>query len=122
MQTMLKAGIKSNVLPNKATVTINHRYCSAGRQAGKARQRPKLRSSRINVGESSYDVLAHNIRVVNDLRVKFNVVLSDEPSPVSNCEADGFKMVERSVRQVRTITVLAKPVASLTKRSLPTCA
>jgi len=23
MQTMLKAGIKSNVLPNKATVTIN---------------------------------------------------------------------------------------------------
>jgi len=81
-----------------------------------------LRSSRINVGESSYDVLAHNIRVVNDPRVKFNVVLSDEPSPVSNCEADGFKMVERSVRQVRTITVLAKPVASLTKRSLPTCA
>eukprot|EP00045_Choanoeca_perplexa_P010283 m.103480 g.103480 ORF g.103480 m.103480 type:complete len:518 (-) comp15223_c0_seq20:156-1709(-) len=77
--TMLNAGIKSNVLPNKATVTINHR---------------------INVGETIQDVMNHNIRVVNDPRIQFRVLQGDEPSPVSNCEATGFKMVERSVRQV----------------------
>eukprot|EP00730_Choanoeca_flexa_P014604 TRINITY_DN6445_c0_g1_i3.p1 TRINITY_DN6445_c0_g1~~TRINITY_DN6445_c0_g1_i3.p1 ORF type:complete len:518 (+),score=129.73 TRINITY_DN6445_c0_g1_i3:116-1669(+) len=77
--TILKGGIKSNVLPNKATVTINHR---------------------LNIGDTIESVIAHNKRVVNDERIHFHVVQGNNPSDVSNCEADGFKMVERSVRQV----------------------
>lgn len=54
----------------------------------------------INVGDTIEGVVAHNERVVNDPRVHFTIVQGDEPSPVSKCDADGFKMVERSVRQV----------------------
>ncbi|EDQ90624.1 uncharacterized protein MONBRDRAFT_950, partial [Monosiga brevicollis MX1] len=76
--TMLNAGIKANVLPNRATATINHR---------------------IIVGDTIEAVIARDKAIVNDERIKFTVADGNEPSFVSSCDVPGFKMIERSIRQ-----------------------
>lgn len=80
--TILRAGVKDNVLPIKAEAMVNFR---------------------ILPGDTIESVLAHMRRVINDKRVtvsKDKAGLNKNPSPISSPSSPGFAMVHRSVRQV----------------------
>lgn len=85
--TIFRSGIKDNVLPSVASATINFR---------------------ILPGETSDDVMAHLEKTINDSRVNINKVgLSNEAMPVSDIHSEGFKHIEKSVRQVFKNTLTA---------------
>jgi carboxypeptidase PM20D1 len=85
--TMIDGGVKANVLPSKATAVVNFR---------------------IAPGDTVESVLDHVRRVVADPRVE--VVEAREarnPSPVSPTDSDGFRLVERTIRQLYPEAVVA---------------
>jgi len=80
--TIFQAGVKDNVLPERARAVINFR---------------------IKPGDSLEAVLAHVKRVVNDARVEIKPLdpASGTPaSPESSTTSRGFKTIERTIRQV----------------------
>lgn len=76
---MFNAGVKANVIPHEAKAVINQR---------------------INIGETVESVMSYNKKLINDPRVEMRVVLGSNPSHVSTCDSEGFKFIERSIRQV----------------------
>jgi carboxypeptidase PM20D1 len=78
--TILKAGIKDNVVPTKAEAVVNFR---------------------IIPGETSGDVIQHLQRVVSDDRVKItNIGNGQEPSPISSVHEAGFEIIHKSIKEV----------------------
>ena len=79
--TIIDGGLKENILPSRARAVVNFR---------------------ILPGDSIERVIAHVGEVVNDSRVKVNRfgTSNDEPSPVSNINAQGFQIIQRTLRQV----------------------
>jgi len=79
--TQFNAGVKANVIPPSAKVTVNHR---------------------VHPGNTLEEVLEHDRRCINDDRVDIRVVNSAEPSPVSSWDkqAFGFQVISQSVQQV----------------------
>lgn len=78
--TILNAGNKENVLPGRAEAVVNFR---------------------ILPGDSAASVAAHVKRVIADERIEVAPLgVSFEPSKLSTPNADAFKLVERTVREV----------------------
>ena len=79
--TIIEGGLKENVLPSRARAVVNFRPLP---------------------GDSLERVAAHVGEVVNDPRVKINRygVSNSEPSAVSDVNAAGFQIIERTLRQV----------------------
>lgn len=78
--TILKAGIKDNVIPTKAEAVVNFR---------------------ILPGETSEDVMGHLKTVISDERVKVSMLEGfNEPSFVSPVDVYGFKAILKTIRQV----------------------
>jgi carboxypeptidase PM20D1 len=78
--TMLNAGIKENVLPGKAEAVVNFR---------------------ILPGDTSASVLAHARKAIADERVDVQLLGAPfEPSKVSSPQADAYRAIERSIREV----------------------
>lgn len=79
--TMLNAGNKENVLPGQAQAVVNFR---------------------ILPGDSIESVMAHVRRVVADERVEVALLgtPSSEPSRLSSSKAEGFRTIERTIREV----------------------
>jgi carboxypeptidase PM20D1 len=86
--TMFQAGTKENVLPSRARAVINFR---------------------IAPGDSIAEVLGHVVRVVDDPRVKANVIgeFSSEPSRVSRADSEAFGTLEQSIRTIVPDAVVA---------------
>lgn len=86
--TMIRGGIKDNVLPSKAMAVVNFR---------------------ILPGNTVEDILAHVRNVVDDSRVKIERYGDDlnEPSNVSNIHSDEFTAIQRTIRQVFPSAVVA---------------
>jgi carboxypeptidase PM20D1 len=86
--TIFRAGSKENVLPQLASAKVNFR---------------------LYPGDSMDYVIDHVKRTINDSRVQIKVASHDfnEASPVSRVNSAGFKLLERSVRQVFTDTFVA---------------
>jgi carboxypeptidase PM20D1 len=86
--TIIRAGNKENVLPQMATAKVNFR---------------------LYPGDSIDYVIAHVKRTINNPRVQIKAANDDfnEASSVSNVNSQGFKLLERSVRQVFTDTIVA---------------
>jgi len=85
--TIFKSGFKDNVLPAVATATVNFR---------------------ILPGETSNDVITHIEKTLNDSRVKIKKIgQGNEPAAVSDIHSDGFKQIEKSVKQVFKNTITA---------------
>jgi carboxypeptidase PM20D1 len=85
--TMFQAGLKDNVLPSRARAVVNFR---------------------ILPGDSIESVLAHVEKTVNDPRVKANALVKQrEPSPPSEIDTEGWKLLARSVREVSPGTIVA---------------
>jgi carboxypeptidase PM20D1 len=77
--TVFHAGVKSNVLPSRASAVINFR---------------------ILPGDSVSDVRAHVIETVADARVKVVAIgVRTEPSPVSSHAVDEFRLLESCILQ-----------------------
>lgn len=56
--------------------------------------------NRISPGESVASVIERDIAVINDKRVQVSVVQAFEPIDASPCDNIGFKVLEKSVRQI----------------------
>jgi carboxypeptidase PM20D1 len=77
--TMARAGIKSNVLPPLATCVVNHR---------------------IHPRDSVASVLARDVSVIGDARVRAVAADPLEPAPVSSTASAGFRAICGAVRCV----------------------
>ena len=85
--TILKSGVKDNVLPSSAMAIINFRI---------------LPSNTIQ------EVLEFLKTEINDDRVQIKVYgIGDEASPVSDINSEGFKKIELSIRQIFPNTIVA---------------
>jgi len=84
--TVVEGGVKANVLPAKARAVINFR---------------------IMPGETPSTVLEHVRRVVADPRVKVSALEGREPSAVSPVDSPGFRLVERTVRELFPDVIVA---------------
>ena len=78
--TMIQAGVKENVLPIEARAVVNFR---------------------ILPGETRETVTAHVREIVSDSRVEIGPAtpFSTDPSPVSDPEGPGFRLVAAAARQ-----------------------
>ena len=77
--TMARAGIKTNVLPPLASCVVNHR---------------------IHPHDSVASVLARDVSVIDDVRVKAVAADPLEPAPVSSTASAGFRSICGAVRGV----------------------
>ncbi len=84
--TRLRSGDKTNVLPGQATATIN---------------------ARLHPRESVEDVVGHVRRAIADPGIVIHVDSGREASPTSRTETRGFRLVERSLREVYPNAVVA---------------
>jgi carboxypeptidase PM20D1 len=86
--TIFRSGNKENVLPQLAFAKVNFR---------------------LYPGDSTDYVIDHVRRTINDSRVQIKAANDDfnEASSVSNVNSAGFKLLQRSVRQVFTDTIVA---------------
>jgi len=78
--TMISGGIKDNILPRQATARVN---------------------SRILVGNSGEQVVAHVKRAVRDKRVQVHKLdgFSSEPSPISPTNSAAYRKLGQAIRQ-----------------------
>ncbi len=85
--TIINAGNKENVLPGKAEAVVNFR---------------------ILPGDTSETVLAHVRKVVADQRIEVQVLgTAVEASKMSASDADAYRLLERSIREVFPNTLVA---------------
>lgn len=87
--TMVRAGVRSNVLPSRATAKVNFR---------------------ILPGETVEGVIAHCKSVIDDPRVKIQLDTSisfNNPSAVSDVNALGFQLIQRTILEVYPEVVVA---------------
>ncbi|HEY5826469.1 MAG TPA: M20/M25/M40 family metallo-hydrolase, partial [Cyclobacteriaceae bacterium] len=78
--TIIKGGVKDNVIPTTATVVVNFR---------------------VMTGETTEEVLKHVVETINDERITVKSVSNrNEPSPVSDYESASYKLVEKTVAQL----------------------
>jgi carboxypeptidase PM20D1 len=78
--TIFNSGIKDNVIPTVAKATVNFR---------------------ILPGETSETVKQHIIDVIENDQITLRVASDvNEPSPVSEVDADGFRMIEKTIKQL----------------------
>ncbi len=92
--TMLASGVKDNVLPNTAWAAVNFR---------------------IRPGETRESVLARVREVVADPRVTVtgrDATLSSDPSVLSPVDAEGYRVIERTIRGVFPDTLVAPNVSN----------
>ena len=79
--TIIEGGVKENVLPVRARAVVNFR---------------------IMPGDDIEGVIAHVGKIVDDRRVKVTRfgTSNGEPSPISDVNAAGYRIIERTLRQV----------------------
>ena len=80
--TIISGGMKSNVLPSSARVTINFR---------------------IRQGDSIFKVKEHVIKVINDPDITVNIIKSDlhaQPSEVSSIDSPAFNIIHKTIKEV----------------------
>ncbi len=85
--TIISAGVKENVLPQKAAAKINFR---------------------LYPGDGIEYVMAHVVRVIDDPRVKITKTHTPTTaSPVSDVDTESFKMVQKTIHQTFPDVIVA---------------
>jgi carboxypeptidase PM20D1 len=85
--TIINSGIQENVLPTKAAATIN---------------------LRILPGETIAGTIEHVRKAIDDPKVQLtSLPVHMEPSSVSDIEAQSFKLLHRTIRQIAPETIVA---------------
>jgi len=84
--TMLKGSSKSNILPTRATATVNFR---------------------IIPGETAETVLARVKSIIDDPRITYEVFMSNDPSSISSTDSLGFRLIEQTIREFNDDALVA---------------
>jgi carboxypeptidase PM20D1 len=84
--TLLRAGVKDNVLPSEARAVVNFR---------------------ILPGDSVEGVIAHARRALDDAGLEIRVLEAREPSPTSDPDSESYRALARTIRQVFPGSVVA---------------
>lgn len=80
--TLLRAGIKSNVIPPAATAIVNFR---------------------LHPRDTAEGVVAHVVAAINDERVTVRITgdgMSSPPSGISSRDSEGYRTISRVIRQI----------------------
>ncbi len=77
--TMIRGGVKANVLPSSATATVNFR---------------------IHPGDTADEIIGHVGRAIGDLEIEINVVDSREASDVSSTTSDAYQALSATIDQL----------------------
>jgi len=77
--TMLSGSSKSNILPTKSTAVVNFR---------------------IMPGQTAEGVADYVKQVIDDPRVKLEVFMANNPSPVSKTDSYGYRLLEQTIREL----------------------
>jgi carboxypeptidase PM20D1 len=78
--TIIKGGVKDNVIPTSASVVVNFR---------------------VMTGETTEEILKHIVETVNDDRITVKSISNrNEPSPVADYESASYKIIEKTVLQL----------------------
>lgn len=80
--TLFHSGEKENVLPSHASAVVNIRMLP---------------------GDSKEEVIRYIRRIINDPRVEikeFSPEKTDEASPISNTNSEGYKLIKQTIKQV----------------------
>lgn len=77
--TMIEGGTKSNILPQRATATVNFR---------------------IHPRDTAKSVRSRAEKLINDQRVTIEVAGAVEPSPNSSRISDGYRAISQSIRSI----------------------
>ncbi len=86
--TRLDAGVKDNVIPSSARATLNYRILPS---------------------QSVEEVLAHVRSATDGLPVTIETGQASEPTPVSDVEGDAFRVLQRTIREVTSDSVVVAP-------------
>jgi carboxypeptidase PM20D1 len=86
--TRLDAGVKDNVIPSSARATINYRILPS---------------------QSVDAVLRHVRATLGDLPVTLETGQASEPTPVSDVEGTPFRVLQRTIREVTSDSVVVAP-------------
>ncbi len=86
--TRLDAGVKDNVIPSSASATINYRILPS---------------------QSVDEVLTHVRSTVGDLPVTITTGQTSEPTPVSDVDSPPFRVLQRTIREVTSDSVVVAP-------------
>jgi carboxypeptidase PM20D1 len=90
--TIIKGGVKDNVIPTSASVVVNFR---------------------VMTGETTEAVEKHIVETVNDKRITVKSISSrNEPSPVSDYESASYKTLEKTVRQLMPTAIVTPGLIS----------
>ncbi len=92
--TMIQSGVKDNVLPRTAWAAVNFR---------------------IRSGETRASVLARVKEVIADERVVVSPSkekMTSDPSPVSAVDAEGYRLIEKTIRSVFPDTIVVPNAAN----------
>ncbi len=78
--TIFNSGIKDNILPTNATAVLNYR---------------------ILPDETVDNILQHIKKVIDDDRIHISTIsFYQNPSPISSTESFGFKVIEKTIKQI----------------------
>jgi carboxypeptidase PM20D1 len=91
--TIIKGGVKENIMPSQAHVFVNFR---------------------ILPGDSISSVVAHTRNVINDPAITINIhsgAFDAEPSPMANMDSFGFKTIRRTIHEIFENTIVAPGLA-----------
>lgn len=86
--TRLNAGVKDNVIPSTATATINYRILPT---------------------QSVDEVLAHVRSSIDPLPVTIETGQTSEPTPISSVDGAPFRVLQRTIRQATSDSVVVAP-------------
>lgn len=90
--TIIKGGVKDNVIPTSASVVVNFR---------------------VMTGETTEAVLQHIIKTVDDDRITVKSISNrNEPSPVSDYESASYKIIEKTILQLLPNTIVTPGLVS----------
>ena len=77
--TIINSGVKENVIPDQAEAIVNLRTLP---------------------GESNSELIKELKNIIDDERIKIEVLTEINPSPVSSPNASGFNIIDKSIKQV----------------------
>lgn len=86
--TIFNAGVKANVLPQKASAIVNFR---------------------ILPGDTTNDVLEHVRKTIDNDNIKITKLKGWNPSPVSSTEAEGFTLLKNNILRFAKSNVIITP-------------
>lgn len=84
--TMISGSSKSNILPTRAEAVVNFR---------------------IMPGDSSEEIRAHIVKAIDDERVEVAIEMANEPSPVSDRDSPGYRMIAGTIRALDENIIVA---------------